>query len=81
MGFFIDIFVLVIAIILILFVITQVIYPMFTGEPMFSLFRRSAVKVEIEKAEHVLETVAEAAHLKRVATEIERQAAQLKEPK
>ena len=81
MGFFIDVFVLVAAILLILFVITQVIYPMFTGEPMFSFFFKSEVKMEIEKAEHVLESVAETAHLKKVAAEIERQAAQLKEPK
>jgi hypothetical protein len=81
MGFFIDLFVVMIAIALIVFVVAQVIIPLFSGEPMFSLFRKSAVKAEIVKAEHALETVAEATHLKQVVTELERQTAKLKEPK
>ena len=81
MGFFLDLFVLVIAILLILFIVTQVFLPLFSGEPLFPIFRKSAVKTEITKAEKALETVAEAAHLKQIADELERQTAKLKEPK
>lgn len=81
MGFFIDLFVWVCIILVMVAVATQVLFPLFSGEPLFPLFRKSAVKAEIAKAESTLESVAEAAHLKKLADEIERQTAKLKEPK
>lgn len=56
---------------------TQVIVPLYSGEPMFPIFRKSVVKSEIGKAEKTLETVAEAAHLKQLADEIERRTSAL----
>jgi hypothetical protein len=79
MGFYLDLFVIVVVIMLILLMVTQLVYPMFTGEPLFPLFRRSAVKKEIEKVEHALEEVAEATHLKQVVDELNRRSANLKE--
>lgn len=61
----------------ILIMATQVIMPVFSGEPMFPLFRKSAVKTEIVKAEKTLETVAEAAHLKQLSDEIQRRSSAL----
>lgn len=81
MGLFIDVIVIVAMIMLIVAMLTQVVVPLFSGEPMFPLFRKSAVKAEIEKAEQTLETVAEAAHLKKLADEIERRTSALKDPK
>lgn len=80
MGLFIDLFVFVVAILFIVAIAMQVIVPLFSGEPMFPLFRKSAVKAEIVKAEKTLETVAEATHLKQLTTEIERRTAALKDP-
>jgi hypothetical protein len=77
MGLFLDVLVIVVAIMLILLLVTQLFYPMFTGEPLFSLFRRSAVRAEIAKAEHALETVAEVGHLKKVVNEVQRRSAEL----
>jgi hypothetical protein len=77
MPIFIDLFVIIVAILLILIVLTQMVVPLFSGEPMFPIFRKSAVKEDIAKAEHMLGEVAEAAHLKRVVTEIKRQTAEL----
>ncbi len=76
-----ELLLVVMAVLVLLFLATQVVAPLFTGEPMFSLFRKSAVKAEIIKAEHTLESVAEVAHLKDIADEIQRQTAKLKEPK
>ncbi len=82
MGFaLLELLLVVMAVMVLLFLATQVVAPLFSGEPMFPLFRKSAVKADIIKAEHTLETVAEAAHLKQLADEIQRRTAQLKEPK
>lgn len=81
MGLFIDVAVWVFIMLVLVFVATQVIFPLFSGEPLFPFFRKSAVKTEIVKAESTLESVAEAAHLKKLADEIERQTAKLKDPK
>lgn len=72
-----ELFVFLAAVLIVLTVVTQVIVPGISGEPMFPLLRTSAVKVEITKAEKELETLAEAAHLKNVATEVERRKAEL----
>ena len=77
MGLFLDLLVIVIAVMLLLFVITQVFYPAYTGEPLFPLFRRSAVKAEIAKAEKALEQVAEVTHLQEVVSEVNRRTAEL----
>jgi len=77
MGFFLDLIVFVIAILLILFLITELFYPLFTGGPLFPIFRKSAVKKEISKAEHALEQVAEISHLKKVVNEVQRRSAEL----
>jgi hypothetical protein len=77
MAIFLDLLVVVIAILLILFIATQIFVPMYTGEPMFPFFRKSAVKTEIAKAEDVLGEVAEIAHLKRVSEEIQRRTAEM----
>lgn len=77
MGFFIDVFVSFVGLLLILLVITQVVWPFITGEPMFPLFRKSKIKEEISKAEHVLEEVAEVTHLNKVVSEVQRRTADL----
>jgi len=60
-----------------IFLGTQVVLPIITGEPMFSLFRKSAVKQVIVKAEHTLQEVAEVEHLHKVMEEIQRRKAKL----
>ena len=75
--FFADLFILLVVFALILFAVTQVVYPMFSGEPLFPIFRRSAVRSKIVEAEHTLETVAEVAHLKKIVGEIESRTAEM----
>ncbi len=72
-----DICIMVVAFLFLLCAITQVLLPVLSGEPMFPSFRKSVVRAEIEKTEQALETVAEAEHLKRVVTEINRRTAEL----
>jgi hypothetical protein len=62
---------------LVIFIVTQIFYPMITGEPMFSIIRKSAVKGKISEAEHALETVAEVEHLKNVLNQINSRKAEL----
>lgn len=77
MVLFLNLLVAVVAVLLILFMATQLFWPMFTGEPLFPLFRKSAVKAEIAKAESALEEVAEVTHLKKVVSEVQRRTAEL----
>jgi len=64
-----------------IFLITQVVVPIITGEPMFSLFRKSTVKKVIVEAEHTLQEVAEVEHLHKVMEEIQRRKAELEKKK
>ncbi len=73
-----EICTMVVAFLLVLFVITQVMLPFLSGEPFFPAFRKSEIKDEILKAEHVLEKVAEATHLKKVVNEVQRRSAELR---
>ena len=75
--FIIDLLVFVIDILFIICVITQVMVPIFSGEPLFPFFRKSLVKEKIVVAEQHLETVSEEEHLKRVVDEINRRKAEL----
>lgn len=80
MVFFVDFLALltvIVGILLMLFIVTQMAFPMISGEPLFPIFRKSVIKEEIIKAEHKLETVAETEHLKRVVDEINRREAKL----
>lgn len=77
MGIFIDLFILIAVILVFLVFATQVLVPLFTGEPLFPAFRKTAVKAEIQKAEQTLESVAEAEHLNKVVTEIKRRTAEM----
>ena len=74
---FIDLFVMLMAFALIMLLVTEVVAPLTTGEPLFPHFRRSVVRSEIVKAEHALEEVAEVSHLKQVVSEVQRRAAEL----
>lgn len=74
---FIGLFVVVIAILLVLFVVAQVILPALNGEPLFPSFRKSAVRQEISKATKTLEEVAEVSHLKKVVSEVQRRTAEM----
>jgi hypothetical protein len=79
MVLFLDLLVFALAVVILLTFISQVVAPCYTGEPMFPFFRKSSVKQEIGKAEKELEMLAEAAHLKHIATEIERRKAELEQ--
>lgn len=75
--FILDLIIAMVSIFLFLLLVTQIIFPLVCGEPLFGDFRKSVVKEEIVKSEHELETVAETEHLKRVVTEINRRKAEL----
>lgn len=60
-----------------IFLATQVVWPIVTGEPLFPAFRKSAVAQVIVKAEHQLQEVAEVEHLHKVMDEIQRRKAGL----
>lgn len=56
---------------------TQIVWPIVTGEPLFPIFRKSAVKSVIKQAEHQLEEVAELAHLNKLMADIQRRKAEM----
>lgn len=60
-----------------IFLATQVVWPIITGEPLFPVFRKSAVAQVIVKAEHQLQEVAEVEHLHKVMDEIQRRKAEM----
>lgn len=79
MPIFLDLLVVVIAILLFMVVITQLVIPVYTGEPFFPFFRKSAIRKEITKTEHELEGIAEQAHLKELKDKLDRLRSQLGE--
>jgi hypothetical protein len=60
-----------------IFLGTQVVWPIITGEPLFPVFRKSAVAQVIVQAEHKLQEVAEVEHLNKVMSEIQRRKAEM----
>ena len=64
-----------------IFLVAQVVVPIITGEPMFPVFRRSAARPVILKAEQALQEVAEVEHLQKVMDEIQRRKAELEKSK
>lgn len=72
-----ELFVFILVFVVFLFLVTQVVWPIITGEPLFPLFRKSAVKEVIKTAENQLTEIAEVEHLNKVMAEIQRRKAEM----
>lgn len=68
MVIFLDLLVLALCTLLVVILATQILYPIYTGEPLFPLFRKSSVRDEISKAERALEEVTEENRLKEIVS-------------
>jgi hypothetical protein len=79
MILFLDLLVLITIGLLILGLVTQVFVPLYRGSVLFPFFRKTQVSEQVAEAEHTLEELTDAEHLKQLNDEIERRKAQLKE--
>ena len=76
MVIFIDMLVVIVAILLVIAVITQLLEPVCSGEPLFPFFRKSTVKDEIAKTQHELEELAQYTHLQDLLSQVNRRKAE-----
>lgn len=68
--------VVMVALLLMIAVIIELIVPLYTGEPLFPFFRKSAVKDEITKTQHELEELAQYTHLQDLLSQVNRRKAE-----
>ena len=77
MILFTDLFVIIVGLLIVLSLLTEVIFPLLRGTPLFTFFHKSEVRKEIVKIEGELETVAEREYLQKVETELNSRKAEL----
>jgi len=77
MILFTDLFVIIVGLLIVLSLLTEVIFPLLRGTPLFPFFHKSEVRKEIVKIEGELETVAEREYLQKVETELNSRKAEL----
>jgi hypothetical protein len=78
MILFLDLMLLIVAVLILLAFVTQIVIPAKNGTPMFPFFRTSETAVAVQIAEEELAHIAEMEHLDELQEEINRRKAQLK---
>lgn len=76
---YLDLLVVLLAIAVVLFFVTQVGIPFFQGTPYLPIFRKTEVHEAVVEAEHTLETISEVERLKELNEQISQRTNKLKE--